>query len=81
MIILGFYTKEGNKVEGNKVCKFYSYLKLMIKAHLHVGFFTKFYAKGASSGLRQFVATEISLKMMKNAVYFTSKSFFISIFD
>ena len=53
----------------------------MIKAHLHVGFFTKFYAKGASSGLRQFVATEISLKMMKNAVYFTSKSFFISIFD
>ena len=32
--------------------------------------------KGALSGLRQFLATESSLKMMKNAFYFTSKAFF-----
>ena len=33
--------------------------------------------KGALSGLRQFVATESSLKMMENAFYFTSKAFFV----
>ena len=35
------------------------------------------YFKGALSGLRQFLATESPLKMMKNAFYFTSKSFFV----
>ena len=30
--------------------------------------------KGALSGLRQFLATESTLKMMKNAFYFTSKA-------
>ena len=30
--------------------------------------------KGALSGLRQFLATENTLKMMKNAFYFTSKA-------
>ena len=32
--------------------------------------------KGALSGLRQFLATESPLKMMKNAFYFTSKALF-----
>ena len=33
--------------------------------------------KGALSGLRQFLATENPLKMMKSAFYFTSKALFI----
>ena len=33
--------------------------------------------KGAFSGLRQFLATENSLKMMKNAFYFSSKALFV----
>ena len=33
--------------------------------------------KGALSGLRQFVATESPLKMMKNAFYFASKALFV----
>ena len=33
--------------------------------------------KGRLSGLRQFLATESSLKMVKNAFYFTLKAFFI----
>ena len=33
--------------------------------------------KGALSGLRQFMATELSLKMMKNAFYFTLKALFV----
>ena len=37
--------------------------------------FLKF--KGALSGLRQFWATENSLKVMKNAFYFTSKALFV----
>ena len=36
-----------------------------------------FVIKGALSGLRQFLATENALKMMKNAFYFTSKAIFI----
>ena len=33
--------------------------------------------KGALSGLRQFLAAESPLKMMKNAFYFTSKALFV----
>ena len=33
--------------------------------------------KGALSGLRQFLATENSLKLMKNAFYFISKALFV----
>ena len=33
--------------------------------------------KGALSGLRQFLATESLLKMMKNAFYFTSTALFV----
>ena len=40
------------------------------------GFFGKFHL-GALSGLRQFLATESPLKMMKNALRFTSKALFI----
>ena len=32
---------------------------------------------GALSGLRQFLATESPLKIMKNAFYFTSKALFV----
>ena len=34
-------------------------------------------SKGVLSGLRQFLATESLLKMMKNAFYFTSKALFV----
>ena len=34
--------------------------------------------KGALSGLRQFLAVESPLKMMKNAFYFTSKIIFVT---
>ena len=34
-------------------------------------------SKGALSGLRQFLATESPLKMMKNAFYFTLKALFV----
>ena len=33
--------------------------------------------KGALSGLRQFLATKITFKMMKNAFYFTLKALFV----
>ena len=33
--------------------------------------------KGALSGLRQLLATESPLKMMKNGFYFTSKALFV----
>ena len=33
--------------------------------------------KGALSGLRQFLATELPLKMMKNAFYVNSKALFV----
>ena len=33
--------------------------------------------KGAPSGLRQFLATESPLKIMKNVFYFTLKAFFV----
>ena len=33
--------------------------------------------KGGLSGLRQFLAAESPLKMMKNAFYFTSKALFV----
>ena len=33
--------------------------------------------KGALSGLRQFLASESPLKMMRNAFYFTSKALFV----
>ena len=36
-----------------------------------------FAVKGALSGLRQFLAIESPLKMMKNASFFTSKAFFV----
>ena len=35
------------------------------------------FMKGALSGLRQFLATESPLKMMKNSFYFTLKALFV----
>ena len=35
------------------------------------------YFKGALSGLRQFLATESSLKVIQNAFYFISKALFV----
>ena len=37
----------------------------------------KSYLKGALSGLRQFLVTEIPLQIMKNAFYFTLKTLFV----
>ena len=34
--------------KGDKVCECYSCLKMVIQAHLHVGFFTIFFIKRAS---------------------------------
>ena len=36
-----------------------------------------FWFKGALSGMRQFLATESPLKMMRNALYFISKAVFV----
>ena len=36
-----------------------------------------FFLKGAPSGLRQFLATQSPLKIMKNAFYFTLKALFV----
>ena len=41
---------------------------------VHQNYITVF--KGALSGMRQFLATESPLKMMKNAFYFTLKALF-----
>ena len=40
-------------------------------------FVAKVTFKDALSGLRQFLATESPLKMMKNAFYFTLKTLFV----
>ena len=46
---------------------------LLINNHFKL----KYLLKGALSGLRQFLATESPLKIMKNAFYFTSKAHFV----
>ena len=55
---------------------------LIFSANLMTGFYMNCKSglklfKGALSGLRQFLATESLLKMMKNAFYFTSKALFV----
>ena len=40
-------------------------------------FFSALRIKGALSGLRQFLAAESPLKVMRNAFYFTSKALFV----
>ena len=53
----------------------YLYFKICFyckKVYVELSFF-----KGALSGLRQFLATENPLKMIKNAFYFTSKVPFV----
>ena len=55
-------SRHGHKY--NKYKKFFSMMMLIC-------------IKGALSGLRQFLAAESPLKMMKNAFYFTSKALFV----
>ena len=45
--------------------------------HTHCTQKMKFSIKGALSGLRQFLAIERTLKLMRNAFYFTSKALFV----
>ena len=52
----------------NMFHEFKSYLKI---------FYDCVIVKGALSGLRQFLAIESPLKMMKNTFYFTSKALFV----
>ena len=51
----------------------FEYIKTSIRNHKH----SHSSLKGALSGLRQFLAAESPLKMMKNAFYFTSKALFV----
>ena len=53
-------------------CFFFPLLSLLILV-----IFIALHFKGALSGLRQFLVVESSLKMMKNAFYFTSKAVFV----
>ena len=55
----------------NSVNNIYNQQK--IRRHTHLTGFIK----GALSGLRQFLALESPLKMMKKAFYFTSKALFV----
>ena len=65
----------------------FSVLPFTETARLNTNSFRKFswsgndifgnFLKGTLSGLRQFLATESPLKMMKNAFYFTSKAHFV----
>ena len=51
-----------------------------LKLHVKLSFLIKCdkpELKGALSGLRQFLAIESHLKVMKNAFYFTSKALFV----
>ena len=54
--------------EGDKVCECYSCLKMMIQAHLYVGFFTIFFIKPAS--IKRFY---LSLKLLQSRTIFKQK--------
>ena len=43
----------------------------------HISFLKYKSVKGTLSGLKQFLANKSSLKIMKNAFYFTSKALFV----
>ena len=49
-----------------------NYLPLLLNTPFHLA-----KIKGALSGLKQVLATESPLKIMKNAFYFTSKALFV----
>ena len=55
----------------DNVYTYYLYLRLYFCASLSI------VLKGALSSLRQFLAIETALKMMKNAFYFTPKALFV----
>ena len=56
--------------------QFNHFVGLALKV-LTLNYFMHVMVKGALSGLRQFLAAESPLKMMKNAFYFTSKALFL----
>ena len=53
------------------------FIKMIILLHFHSCFRIDSFIKGALSGLRQFLATESPLKLMKNVFYFISKALFV----
>ena len=71
-----FSNYSGNSVIMTRIINLW---KLVTECHLNItnNFFTEFCPKSAFSDLRQFLANESPLKMMKNAVYFTSKAPFV----
>ena len=54
----------------------YAYFRYYILASTIISYVNTHF-KGALSGLRQFLATEIPLKMMKSAFYLTLKALFV----
>ena len=51
------------------------FLTILVMVLIHkMYYFARLLFKGALSGLRQFLAAESPLKMMKNAFYFTLKA-------
>ena len=61
----------------DKVIQTITYIKSVSKKKPSIDRIKTHLLKGALSGLRQFLATESPLKMMKNAFYFTSKGLFV----
>ena len=65
----------------NNLCSFNKYVIDISKdkkpSDADVLYLTEIHIKGALSGLGQFLAAEIPLKMMKNVFYFTSKALFV----
>ena len=55
--------------EGDKVCGCYSCLKMIIQAHLFVGFFTNFFIKGAL--LKRFY---LYIKLLQLSTIFKQKN-------
>ena len=53
------------------------FICLIISLHLSLNLLGAHLVNGALSGLRQFLAADSPLKMMKNAFYFTSKALFV----
>ena len=67
----------------NYVASLFTFFKKVHANHIEMDLesinqkFFFLFLKGALSGLRQFLAIERLLKMMRNAFYFTSKALFV----
>ena len=70
--------------EGDKVCEYYSCLKSIVQAHLHVGFFTIFFIKRASLKLfnlyMKLLQSSRSFKQKNNHVVPCNKIFWMKFF-